>query len=609
MHLSLCTIYALASDQKIQVEESHYYGCKPDSEDLLKSKLKEDSVNPFLKATYPIMPEKTSIDLSSYFPTPGDQGSQGSCTAWAVAYALKTYQENFERNWGVNSITTRFSPAYVYNQLNSNDNGISISKAMDLIVEQGVCTLSQMPYDQNDFTTQPTSSQRTNAAAYTAKEWYSVWGLDNVRREIYEGNPVVVSIKVYPDFDNLNASNNRVYDDLSGTARGFHAITLVGFNDTDRTFKFINSWGTSFGDGGYGWLSYDIFTSYNGCNNWGYIMIDNTLKNVPDEIITGDFDGDGTPEFAGFYGHQNYMKLVVWDDVTSGTYDRNNGTVVIVSDAYNISNIAGRIVAGDFDGDGKDEIGALYNYGTFMRFWIFSRNENGTFSGKYVLTTGAFNAETLTGRVASGDFDGDGRDEIGALQKYGDRVRFWIFNKPHLNETDHYYVGTTGDFNADNFTNRVAAGDFDGDGRDEMGILYDYGTFARFWIFKKAFDNSFYHKYVLTTGNFDAKKTTGRVSAGDFDGDSRAELGALYEANNTVGFWIFNQPTEGETDHYKVGITGAFSASAISNRVVAGDFDNDSRDELAAFFNYGYYFKIWKFKKTISNNFEHYIIG
>lgn len=364
---------------------------------------------------------------------------------------------------------------------------------------------------------------------------------------------MVVSIKVYPDFDNLNATNNRVYDNLSGTSRGLHAITLVGFNDTERTFKFINSWGTSFGDGGYGWLSYDIFTSNNGCNNWGYVMIDNTVKNVPDEIVTGDFDGDGTLEFAGFYGHQNYMKLVVWDDVTPGTYDRNNGTVVAVSDAYNISNIAGRIVAGDFDGDGKDEIGVLYNHGTFIRFWIFSRNENGTFTGKYVLTTGAFNAETLTGRVAAGDFDGDGRDEIGALQEYGDSVRFWIFNKPHSNETDHYYVGTTGIFDANNFTNRVAAGDFDGDGRDE--------------------------------------------------------LGALYEANNTVGFWIFNQPRAGETDHYKAGTTEAFSVSAISNRVTAGDFDNDTRDELSAFFNYGYYFKIWKFKKTISNNFEYGIIG
>jgi hypothetical protein len=37
------------------------------------------------------------VDLSTLFPTPGNQGRQGSCVAWAVGYALKTYQENQNR--------------------------------------------------------------------------------------------------------------------------------------------------------------------------------------------------------------------------------------------------------------------------------------------------------------------------------------------------------------------------------------------------------------------------------------------------------------------------------------------------------------------------------
>lgn len=31
------------------------------------------------------------VDLSSKFPGPGSQGDQGSCTAWAVGYALKSF--------------------------------------------------------------------------------------------------------------------------------------------------------------------------------------------------------------------------------------------------------------------------------------------------------------------------------------------------------------------------------------------------------------------------------------------------------------------------------------------------------------------------------------
>ena len=35
-----------------------------------------------------------TIDYTDAFPDPGNQGKQGSCTAWAVAYAAKSYIMN-----------------------------------------------------------------------------------------------------------------------------------------------------------------------------------------------------------------------------------------------------------------------------------------------------------------------------------------------------------------------------------------------------------------------------------------------------------------------------------------------------------------------------------
>jgi len=40
------------------------------------------------------------------------------------------------------------------------DEESSIYDAMQLVINQGVCLLSDMPYNQNDFTTQPTQSQK-----------------------------------------------------------------------------------------------------------------------------------------------------------------------------------------------------------------------------------------------------------------------------------------------------------------------------------------------------------------------------------------------------------------------------------------------------------------
>ncbi|MEO1987226.1 MAG: C1 family peptidase [Martelella sp.] len=43
----------------------------------------------------------------------------------------------------------------------------------------------------------------------------------------------------------------------TGRPDGGHAVTLVGYKESGQYFKFINSWGTNWGDRGYGRLSYD----------------------------------------------------------------------------------------------------------------------------------------------------------------------------------------------------------------------------------------------------------------------------------------------------------------------------------------------------------------
>jgi hypothetical protein len=72
-----------------------------------------------------------------------------------------------------------------------------------------------------------------------------------------DGDGVVIGVEIYPDFDNLSLSNP-IYDVVSGTSRGGHAVTLIGYCDDKKAFKFINSWGTAWGLGGYGWISYDL---------------------------------------------------------------------------------------------------------------------------------------------------------------------------------------------------------------------------------------------------------------------------------------------------------------------------------------------------------------
>jgi C1A family cysteine protease len=44
---------------------------------------------------------------------------------------------------------------------------------------------------------------------------------------------------------------------------GGHAIALVGFDVPRRYFKFQNSWGTAWGDKGYGYIPFDYILNKN----------------------------------------------------------------------------------------------------------------------------------------------------------------------------------------------------------------------------------------------------------------------------------------------------------------------------------------------------------
>lgn len=224
------------------------------------------------------LPEK--VDLTDSFPPPGNQVTQNSCVGWAVGYAYKTYQEKHDHGWdSVADKDRQFSPSYIYNQIHINgDGGAYLDDAFELVIEQGVCTLEDMPYNWRDYTTQPTSEQRGKAYPHRAVDYREIepGDIDSIKYVLSQNDGVVISIPIYPDLDNLSESNP-IYDSMSGNQRGNHAVCLVGYDDTMQAFRFINSWGTEWGLDGYGYIAYSAMEPMDA---WGYVMTDyqeNTL--------------------------------------------------------------------------------------------------------------------------------------------------------------------------------------------------------------------------------------------------------------------------------------------------------------------------------------------
>ncbi|MDD5362443.1 MAG: T9SS type A sorting domain-containing protein [Ignavibacteria bacterium] len=216
---------------------------------------------------------KTFVDHSSEMPPVGNQGAIGSCVAWAAAYYFKSHQEYMDYGWSTTDTKNICSPSFVYNQINGGaDYGADFEDAFKMLVDNGCCTISEFPYSSN-FTNWPTESMYLNALKFRCSQAYAInisnsTGINQLKQYISDGNCAVIGIPVYPNFDNIqNFNYTYCLADVSGAIRGYHAVTIVGYDDSKVThdgvgaFKLVNSWGTTFGLQGYWWMSYEAVMS------------------------------------------------------------------------------------------------------------------------------------------------------------------------------------------------------------------------------------------------------------------------------------------------------------------------------------------------------------
>ena len=238
------------------------------------------------------LPEK--VDLSPFMPPVGSQGYQGSCVAWAVGYYQKTFQEWLEHKWDVTNDSHKFSPAFIYNQINGGaDNGAYFSDAFKCLIDLGCANLVDCPYKWWDCTTWPSESAYLHAIPYRNEEAYYFYcgdnaGINSIKQLLAESVIVVIGIEVFDNFDYIN-NYDTMYcvTDLTGSSRGGHAVTIVGYDDNKVThdtalgpgygigaFRLVNSWGTGWGNQGYFWMSYEAVKNPTLSHRWAYYSTD-----------------------------------------------------------------------------------------------------------------------------------------------------------------------------------------------------------------------------------------------------------------------------------------------------------------------------------------------
>lgn len=241
----------------------------------------------------PAKPLQPSNDLSMdpHFPVIGDQGWQGSCSAWAMSYYTYGYLEAKDQGWNqafMNDHTQLISPAWTYNKVNGgNDLGSSIWDNGLIIRDWGGATLSTMPYDDTDHLDWGNADAFREAPLHRGNQLYYLGhssSVNDIKTLIDAGTPITFGIDanqyVYCFSDGNYIISSIEYDPLPPN----HAQTIVGYDDNINddgefgAFRIANSWGTGWGDQGFYWLTYDAFLDI-GDNELLYITY---MDDIPD---------------------------------------------------------------------------------------------------------------------------------------------------------------------------------------------------------------------------------------------------------------------------------------------------------------------------------------
>lgn len=215
------------------------------------------------------LPEHFSLE--KYCPKRLNQGEQGSCVAWASAYACRTILE--AQKEASNPDEVAFSPSFLYNQIGLDGcQGSYIIRAMEKMKEDGLIPLDKFPYSDQDCSRQPTSEQKALAQRYTMSGFnrltldgddYKI-DLNAIRQNVSQGAPVVIGMMVGGSFMH-SMVGKKVWipedQDYQMNNFGGHAMCIIGYDDylEGGAFQLMNSWGNDWGIDGLAWVRYKDF--------------------------------------------------------------------------------------------------------------------------------------------------------------------------------------------------------------------------------------------------------------------------------------------------------------------------------------------------------------
>jgi hypothetical protein len=331
----------------------------------------EEKINLYLTPTAPDAQKPVDLtkykqfDLTTNYLRPDwnqwSQGQQGTCTAFAVAFAI-SIQRNIYNDF-VNKQRTllQYSPSFVFNVAKGNYRdpfryncraGISFIDAYLVVKEKGIARIETCPYSTISDGCRRENYPKANALKEAQSIVIGNFQRPKVGVDVFKTilvsplyHPICIGVYLSSTYDTAAKPENLGAWQSAGVVdqTRAHAMLIVGFEDNKfgkgkGAFKVLDWQGNAHGDKGVIWMSYDllrdnqiVFDAYIVSHAEEYV--DPTTGTVAGDSGAGSIDSTSSAKVSFWLKQGYFTEKGPFHIFAKAVNKRTNRTIFRITDA------------------------------------------------------------------------------------------------------------------------------------------------------------------------------------------------------------------------------------------------------------------------------------